>query len=380
MCVSASAAFGHSMLNPSLPVYAANIGIAVDVIGRIMAIALFICMFGRAYMGGCSDRVDNRKLVRISLITALSGYVFLLFANNMPMILIGKTLQATGYGMTSTVLTTLAFSSVPKERLASAIGIFSLSASLAQCFAPNVGTELAYKGLFLPMFMVAIAVTSVSVVLVGFVAAPAREEAKPAKGSFKLSEFICKPAIPAAIMLVFNGIVYSSISSYLSLYGLDRGLARIGLFFTINSITMLVTRPMTGKICDSKPLAFIMVPALLSQVFTCILLARASSMVIIAIAALLYGFGFGSSQAAIQIMAIRSVGAEQRGKANGTFYVGGDIGLSSGSYIAGALAGSVGYTNMYTIMAVIAFMCLVFFLAHIYITSTRKGITVNQHA
>ena len=379
LLISTGAAFGHGMLNPALPVYAASLGIAADIIGMVMAFAMFICMFGRGIIGGYSDRVDNRKLVRISLLVMLSGYLCFLFAKSLPMLLVAKTLQAVGQGMTNTVLSTLAFSCVPKERLASGIGMFSLASSLAQCFAPNLGTEFAYGNHFVLLFTISLGMTIFSLTVLNFVKPPSTEK-KPLPNSKKMGirEFICVPAIPAAIMLLFNGIVYTSIANYLSLYGLDRGFMRIGIFFTINSVAMLITRPLTGKICDTKPLSMIMFPAYLAQICACLLIAFSGGMVGICIAAAFYGFGFGSSQAAIQIMAIRSVGPEQRGKANGTYYVGGDIGLSGGAYVAGALATRVGYTNMYVVMAVMALCCLVFFIAHHYMGFMKLGKTVMQ--
>lgn len=364
MMISTAAAVGHGMLNPALPVYAKNLGLATDIIGAIMAFAMFICMFGRGFIGGCSDRVNKKKLVRCSLLILMSGYICFLFAGNIPLLLLAKTLQAVGQGMVNTVLSTLAFSSVPPEKLASGIGMFSLATSLAQCFAPNLGTEFAYGNHFTLLFVLSLAMTVVSLLILNFVEEPKtqRQEQNNAGRKMCLSDFICIPAVPAATMLLFNGIIYSSISNYLSLYGLERGFVRIGIFFTINSIVMLVTRPLTGRICDTKPLVLIMMPGYLAKICACLLIANTGNMSGICMAAACYGFGFGSTQAAIQIMAIRSVGVEQRGKANGTFYVGGDIGLSCGSLIAGKLAQNAGYNSMYTVMAVIAAGCLAFYL------------------
>lgn len=365
MAISTVAAIGHGMFNPALPVYAAKLGIATDIIGTVVGFAMFLCMFGRGMMGGLADRIDNKKLVRISLLVLLGGYSCFFFADNVPMLLIAKSLQAVGNGMTNTILSTLAFAAVPPGKLASGVGMFSLASSLAQCFAPNLGTEIAYSGHFTLLFSVPVVMTLISLMILNQIEAPeipVRDHSEHKK--FSLGSFLCKPAVPAAVMLLFNGIVYSSISNYLSLYGLERGFARIGLFFSINSAAMLITRPLTGKICDTKPLSMIMIPGYLAQIGTCLLIARSGSMAGICVAAACYGFGFGSTQAAIQIMALKSVGAEQRGKANGTFYVGGDIGLSSGSFVAGALAKQAGYPFMYSTMAFVAAGCLLFFMIH----------------
>jgi len=373
MAISTVAAIGHGMFNPALPVYAHKLGIATDIIGTVVGFAMFMCMFGRGMMGGLADRIDNKKLVRISLLVLLGGYSCFFFADNVPLLLIAKTLQAVGNGMTNTILSTLAFAAVPPRKLASGIGMFSLASSLAQCFAPNIGTEIAYSGHFTLLFSVSVVMTLISLLILNLIEAPkVRVRDYPEDKKFSVSSFICRPAVPAAIMLLFNGIVYSSISNYLSLYGLEKGFARIGLFFTINSAAMLITRPLTGKICDTKPLSLIMIPGYLAQICTCLLIARTGSMAGICIGAACYGFGFGSTQAAIQVMALKSVGAEQRGKANGTFYVGGDIGLSCGSFVAGTLAKQAGYPVMYSMMAFVAAGSLIFFLLHSYSKNLKE--------
>lgn len=363
MTISTVAALGHGMFNPALPVYAKGLGITTDVIGAIVAFAMFVCMFGRGIVGGMADWVNNKKLVALSLLILFSGYLCFFFAKSVPLLLIAKTLQAVGNGMTNTVLSTLAFASVPQEKLASGVGMFSLASSLAQCFAPNLGTELAYAGKFYLLFSISLGMTVISLLILPLLQ-PCQQIIHKEKSKLSIKEFVCKPAVPAAIMLLFNGIVYSSLANYLSLYGMERNLERIGIFFTINSVTMLVTRPLTGKICDSRPLEVIMIPGYIAQIATFLLLSNAGTMWSVCIAAACFGFGFGSTQAAIQIMALRSVGPEMRGRANGTFYVGGDIGLSAGAYAAGGLARYAGYSKLYLIMSMVAGCCLIFFLVY----------------
>ena len=380
MAIGSMSAVGHGMLNPSLPIYAKSLGIAVSAIGTVMAVAMFVCMFGRAIAGGLSDRINNKYLVLAAQVFLLLGYGLLMIAGNIPGLAIGKTLQAVGNGVNATVLSTIAFASLPKERLASGIGMFSLASSLAQCFSPNMGTELAAANQFVLLFGISIAMTVFSIVALAFVKNPlakAKTSAKMETTDKGIRKYICKPAIPAAIMLLFNGIVYSAIANYLSMYGLEKGIQRIGVFFTINSITMLVTRPVTGKICDRKPLAYIMIPGYVAQIIACLLISGVNSIASVAIAAVCYGFGFGTTQAAIQIMAIRSVGDEQRGRANGTFYVGGDLGLACGSYVAGALSEVVGYSSMYVAMAVTAALCLGYYIILTYGHGRRKRLQTN---
>ena len=63
-------------------------------------------------------------------------------------------------------------------------------------------------------------------------------------------------------------------------------------------------------------------------------------------------------------MAVRSVGPERRGDANGTFYVGGDIGLALGAYGAGAIFDAAGSMAMYLFMASMAVLCILFYIVY----------------
>ncbi len=375
MFVSACAAFAQSMFNPAMPVYGQSIGLKADVIGFITAVALLLCMFGRGISGKFSDIMSKKKLVWLGIIITLAGYALYFLAFSIPVFFIARVLQTIGSGMTTTVLSALSISVVPSKRIPSAIAIFSIASSLAQCFAPNIGTNLAYAGQFKVLFVTALVLLFLAAFLLSRIdegpvpvrqaaASGARRFKGGSHGKFNLDKILCVPAIPAAILLLFNGIIYTSITNYLSLYGIERDLKNIGIFFTVNAVTMIISRPLVGKICDSRPLSWIIIPGFIAEMAACVLLAMTWDMPVIYAAAVCYGLGFGSTQAAIQIMAIRSVGPERRGDANGTFYVGGDIGLALGAYAAGAIFNAAGSMVMYLFMAGAAVLSIIFYVGY----------------
>ena len=371
MLVSACASFAQSMFNPAMSVYGKNIGLGADMIGIITGVALILCMFGRGISGKFSDIMSKKKLVWIGLGITVTGYVMYFFAGSFAVFFAARVVQTIGSGMVTTVLSALAIDVVPSKRIPSAIAIFSVASSLAQCFAPNIGTALAYAGQFRILFVTAPVMLLLAAFLLSRVKeAPiaARRSEKKSGGRVKrklsLDTILCVPAIPSAILLLFNGIIYTSINNYLSLYGLERKLTNVGIFFTINAVTIIATRPLVGKICDSKPLSFIIIPGLAFEMASCALLALGNGMSMVCIAAVCYGIGFGSSQAAFQIMAVRSVGPERRGDANGTYYVGGDVGLAFGAFAAGAIFNAVGSGWMYLFMAATAVAAIIFYAGY----------------
>lgn len=363
MLVAATVAFGYGMFNPALPIFASTMGLMTDVVGTIVAIATTLCMFARLLVGGLSNYYDKKRLVMMALIVSICGYSGYFISDNAFLLLLSRCFQAVGQGMTTTLLSTIAIESLPPEKLGSGIGIFSLASSLAQCFAPMIGTMLAGKSEFKLLFSSSIVMNILALLFILRMKTTLKNTQQVSwKTVLNLKNYYCLEAVPAAVMLLFNGLIYSSISNYISIYGLSKGMEKIGVFFTINSITMLLTRPLGGKIADEKPLWMIMLPGYISQMMACLLIAIAGSMPTICIAGILYGFGFGSTQAAVQIMAVRSVKPQKRGVANSTFYVGGDIGLSAGALSAGILAKNIGYENTYFFMAGMAFLCFVYFI------------------
>ncbi len=375
MLVSACASFAQSMFNPAMSVYGQNIGLGADMIGMITGVALILCMFGRGTSGKLSDVMSKKKLVWIGMFITIAGYLLYFFAKSFAVFFAARVIQTFGSGITTTVLSALAVAVVPSRKIPSAIAIFSVASSLAQCFAPNIGTNLAYAGQFTVLFITAPALLIAAFFLLSRVEegpAPGRRFIKKDKKKFTLETILCVPAIPSAILLLFNGIIYTSINNYLSLYGLERNLPDIGVFFTINAVTMIVSRPVVGKICDSKPLSFIIVPGLALEMSACALLALGTGMPMVCLAAICYGAGFGSSQAAFQIMAVRSVGPERRGDANGTYYVGGDVGLALGAFSGGAIFNVMGSKWMYLFMAAMAVVAIIFYISYQFWRGKKK--------
>lgn len=363
MVMSMSVSFAYGMLNPVLSVYASTLGILTDVVGTILSVASLLCMVARLSVGGFSEFFGKKKLILIATGLCFFGYCFYLVATNLIVLFAARCMQAVGQGMTLTLLSIMAIESLPAEKLGSGIGVFSLSSSLAQCIAPMIGSMLAGKEKYKILFALCVVISCLSVIL----ATQVKEEyIKPEKVPWTRllnpKSYICIEAMPAAIMMIFNGTIYSAVANYLTIYGFSKGLLNVGIFFIINSATMLLTRPLSGYLSDKKPLWVIMLPAYLAQAMACLLIAQRMGLFTICIGGVLYGFGFGSSQAAIQIMAVKSVDGAKRALANSTYYFGGDIGLSVGALSAGVLAKVSGYEFMYLIMSVMALICVSYYL------------------
>lgn len=362
------------MFHPALSIYGKSLGYGTDIIGGVVAVATFICMFGRLMVGGWSDRYSRKKIVMIALAFMVAAYCLFFVARTIPLMLIAKILQAVSHGMITTVLNTVALDTLPPDKMGAGIGYYSLAASLAQSFAPQIGTSLSNAGRFALLFGSSAVLTAMAMVILYLIDIPLPKKKNIAgkKTVFSLKNYLCIAALPAAFMLLVNGITHASIANYLSICGLSRGIETIGTFFTINSIAMIITRPLCGRLADKKPLVWIMLPGYIFMIFAILLIAVAQDITLIIMAAVCYGIGFGATQASIQLWALRRAGPANRGIANSTFYVGGDLGLSLGAYLAGAVAAFAGYKPMYLLMACISAAGISFFILFNLYESKKK--------
>lgn len=83
------------------------------------------------------------------------------------------------------------------------------------------------------------------------------------------------------------------------------------------------------------------------------------------IAAVIYGFGFGSCQMSLQTMVLKNVRRERLGAANATFFSGVDVGMGLGALTLGSFAEIWGYSDMFIIASsgiLLAFLVYVLYI------------------
>lgn len=106
-------------------------------------------------------------------------------------------------------------------------------------------------------------------------------------------------------MVFFVSATFGGTSSFLPLYAYQRGVADIGVFFTVYALAVFVSRPLTGKMVDRYNYDVTIVPGLLSIAGAMLIISYAHSLSEFLIAAVIYGFGFGTCQMSLQTMVLK---------------------------------------------------------------------------
>lgn len=364
------------MLLSSLPVYVkGELGggdLTVSLVTATFALAAIASRFATAAL---MPRLGRTALLYAGLALAVLMTFLCAYAHAVESLIAIRVLYGVGFGTASTIVPTLVARIIPQDRIGEGIGYFGLSTSLAMSLGPMIGMNLM-KGLgfsALTWSSAAAAALSAGVLLLSGAVrgekrnsrttAPGVATAKsdaaagkrpvPAASASNSSRSGLAPLFLPAVLNVLLSITYSGLLSFIALFGESVHIAQVGLFFLFNAITVILVRPVAGRIFDRRGHAAVLIPAAACVLASMLVLSAANGMPTLVVSALLYGLGFGAIQPTLQAWMLRSTPRERHGFANSMFYNSTDLGVALGAVLLGAIAAHTGYARMYGYSAMI---------------------------
>lgn len=352
------------MMNTTLAKYTVSLGLSVSIMGFVSTSFVITSLAIRPYAGRLCDYKNKKKILLISLIliaVAILGYSQ---SHSLGYLIFFRLIHGLGWGLVTTVSSTIATVSLPEEKIGHGIGIFALASVISTAIAPNLGLWLIDHSSYTIMFMSAAAMPLTGILLSFFIQTDNNQlnNSKRTNMESVWNSIFAKEAVLPMLIILFTTVSTSSISTFLALYAEERAIAGIGLFFSVYAVALFVTRPVSGRLNDILHKSFIIIPCSVLLILTFVLLTRADRLLLFTFAAVTYGLGYGGLQPALQTWCVKSVNRERRGVANSTFFVGLDLGTSLGTLVAGGLAQWKGYRFMYESMIMPILIALFIYL------------------
>lgn len=341
---------------PVVPLYAVGLGAGEAQLGLITGVFAFTAMLLRPVVGRLIDRLGRRPLILLgSAIFALAplGYAA---AGGLAALLALRVLHGSGMGVGQTAATVAAADLAPVARRGEAMGVFGLSSTVGIMIGPYVGIELYHRLGSSPTFAVAAALAAASVI----VAATLPETRPPATGPTPRPRgmFSVAALYPSALFLAFY-FGYGGVASFLPVFAEREGLGNVGLFFTVFALANIGVRRGAGRLADRAGRRVVVLPALVVTGLAFVALAAGRSPLWLAVAAALYGIGFGAGPPALLAMTTDRVPLEDRGRAMGTLFTALELGIFAGAILLGLYAGRFGYPAMWWGTAVLTWVAAV---------------------
>lgn len=354
--------FSILLLLTPLPLYIKEVGGQPSQIGLVAGVFALSSVLSRPLVGRLVDTWGRKPMMMVGSVIFILGPLFYILARSIPWLFLARMFHGVGIAAFTTAYSTLVADLVPPPRRGEALGLAGTAPYLSIIFAPPLGGALLPRLGFSPLFLISAVVAALSLL----VAIPIREAARrvnPQKAAGFLGTLRERYVWVPSLLTVVVGLAYGSLLTFLPLFGVERGIANVGLFFTTYGLMTITVRMPLGRLSDRVGRMRVIIPAMLLLSLALAGLRMAGGMELLIVAAILYGLGDSGAGAATVALVVDEAPLEVRGTAIGVLYASFDLGAGLGGVVMGPVAGVVGYGGMYLLLSLIALAGVALFVA-----------------
>ena len=340
---------------------------SASIAGILSGIFIVGGFIARLWAGNNMKRLGAKKLLYIgTLIYFLLTFAYF-FVHSVVLLLILRLVHGLGFGIAATASGTLAGAIVPSSRRGEGIGYYALSVTLSSAVGPFLSmflyrTSGFYSLIWLSALLLFIALVGIFFIHVEKTTDSSNSIDNKVHKKFAWSNYFEKEALPISLIAFLIGISYSSILSFMDAYARNINLSEAAsFFFLVYAITVLLSRPITGRVFDGFGDNFVMYPTYLFFALGLLLIGFAHSGWMLLLAAIFIGLGYGSFSPFGQAIAIRNSEAHRLGITTSTFFGFMDMGVGFGPFILGMFMPLLGYRNLYFASAILALLIAVIY-------------------
>ncbi|MFF0239269.1 MFS transporter [Rhodococcus pyridinivorans] len=345
---SAAAFGGFSLLLPVVPWAIAEAGGSDMLAGSVTAVFMFTTVFTQLAMPRLLRAFGHRA-------TLVAGCLFLgppslLFLVSMaPAAVLGiSALRGIGFGMITVAAAALVGELAPPRLLGRATGMLGIAIAASQTIGLPAGLAIAERFSTTPVFVLGAIISSAG--LLAAIRLP-RLTAKQSRTARRV------PPVVLLFPLVAVGagaIAYGGLTSLLriAVAGLP-----VAAALAVLSAASLIGRYAAGSVADrigaGKSLPVGLGLAGLAMIPFALVADDRGGAILLIVAAIAFGFGFGVVQNEALLVAFSRAGAGNTGSASAAWNIGFDAGTGAGSFALGAVAAVAGYSAAFAAAAVL---------------------------
>ncbi|MHC1682754.1 MAG: MFS transporter [Clostridiaceae bacterium] len=352
---------GFNMLIPILPVYITDLGGSSFQGSLVISVFAISALVLRSIAGNLIDKIGRKPL----LITGFSILILcnlVYFVHSIAVVIFIRIIHGIGWGITSTTIATIMTDNIPKNRQGEGMGYYSLSIIISASLSPIVSIIIMNNLSFNVTLIISTALLLLGIILSQAVKIPKiNRTSNTSNSKFALKDLFEKDALYPSLLCFLLTIPLSGVMGYIMLFGKEIKITTIWIYFIGHLLMIFITRPIIGKIFDKKGHIYIIIPGVLSMIVGLIVLSYTSSVIMLVIASLFYGFGYGAVHPSLQAWAVSKSSSSRKGAANGTFLSSLDLGYSVGSTLLMFIANKTSFLIMYRFSSIFLFVLLIIY-------------------
>lgn len=361
LVVNALAFLSFNMSISGFPILISKINYSYIVLGLVTSCSAITSLLIRPFVGLIAERFSSFRVILLGVFLMFISPLLCTLSNNGVLYLFMRALQGAGWGITSTICSTLISKSLPLERISEGIGYAGFVSSTVSAFAPAISVCIFNHSNGNLMLSVISTAAFLSLVLLLFEKTEIKSFDSQNKNSSKIV-FFQKEALLPALMIFLVTFSYSPIVTYIMQYSSEKFDVKSTNFFVCYGIATVIIRPLTGLFVDKyggEKIAFL---SIVISIFSLILLYRGDSIMSVHISGCLSGLSMGIGMNSMQTLAIIRTPKDKRNYSMATFLFGFDLGMASGSFIAGLMVTHFGLSKMFGMIAIVPILYLVVYL------------------
>lgn len=350
------------LVTPLITGFSESLGAGAFIMGVVGGLTNLFALLVQPFAGGVADKISKYKLGFIGtvlLILACVGYVI---SVNPIMILLFRAVNGVGFAFCSVCFSTWLCVVLPPDRIGFGIGLYGMMNALAMAISPAIGVEIYQKVGYRPAFCMAVACAVLSLIFIQFCDDKGLPIKSAAENRSRKLSLIEPKVIPYALVIACFAIPYCATQSFIVRYSEARELKiTVSLFFTIYAMALLLSRFLMRNLYDTlKFMTFLVIGSICAflSIFFLSIMENDFEMVL---GAIFMAGGYGLMCTVAQSAAATSVPPEKRGLANGTYYIGLNLGMTLGPMLGGLLYGKVDIRYFYPILMDMIPLCLVLY-------------------
>lgn len=360
------------IVNPLIATYTDYLGASDFMVGLVSGLYFGVSVAARPFSGPIITKMNKKLIMLFSYVLGAIVNFGYAMAGGMPQFIAARVLHGIQFAFIGSLNMTLAADSLPEEKMASGLGLFSAAIAISMAIAPTIGIGLRSWGEstfgslgagYTVVFLTAAACMLLALIPCSIMPYRHRSKEELASLGAWYKNIIAVEALMPTVVVLFYSMAQIIYTIYMEPYAQANNIPNVGLFFTIYAFVLLAARPASGRLVDKYGIPKVLIPGTLIFALSFLVLGLGNSFPAMLITAILAPLGFGLAQPAIQVMALQSVEPVRRGVASNTNFIGLDFGYFIGPSLAGlAYSLTNSYSVMFTLGAIPVLVALLIFI------------------
>ena len=329
----------YYLLMTTMAVYSLNeFKVSNSLAGLSAAIFMVGGVSGRIICSKYYRRLGLKRTALVSLgLMLASCLLYLLSGVGIWYLFIIRILHGISFGVANTVVPAIAVESIPKPRMGEGTGYFMLSMTLGTAIGPLVALFVISGLEYSFLFWICSALVLLALFSTFFVDSGKEVlETKETASKFTIGNVFEKKTWRISLFILIMAISYTSINAFVNNYAASLDLSAYAPFiFVVNSIVLLITRPLAGRLIDRYGDNVVLYPSFFFMAFGYIFCSFVQNGPMLICVGAFMALGFGTALTTGQAVITRRVEREETTQAISTYFLFCDAGGALGPYFLG---------------------------------------------